>query len=736
MGEITLTVSNLSTKLTDVLYLYQQNRILCDCCIQCSDGEVYAHKIILAMWGMFGFYVDTIDTIQASKFTTADVNNFMKLIYSGESSLLKLDAAFRVAQVGKLIGIRLLCISSSLTLQESLESALSALKSSSESGVKLNKKYILYIKSLPDFQSNFSTTTNVRCREPIKSTKSMPGNSMNSIKDKRNKNLEECWLSQSSDVSSTILINENKSAESPTIDNNDDDTFEHEKTTSHTAYSDPPPEIVIEVKTENCEQPDSRNVDTEKEQEDDDEDFTMESWSGSVESLKTAKNNSVREWSVESLKTAEKNSVREWSVESLKTAENNSVRKCSVESMKTAENNSVRKCSADLKDTSQKSNLKDTGQKKAEAQEGGCKLIKCRKCLKHKRAPFIYADTTEGLENFYKHAIESHPAAYIQNVNCEICGASYKNCQAVMYMEHLVKKHGIEYDSTVYHKKTCDFDNCEYWTLCQTKFSTHKKQVHSGKRSICDVCGESVKNIRHHREIHKDRPRIPCEICGHTFVSEASVKNHIAKVHEKKYKSVGFCKYCNQNFIERYKYFNHMFREHKEIPKGMKRYQCTECDFVTYQIALLKNHKLRHKELKGLKIERNYKCHFCGKAFITNISRNYHVQQHHVSKAYLQCPYDNCTTVFQKKRSLQIHIRDIHEIGKIFQCHVCPYKCNRQGNLVKHIRTVHKEEVSTRDSRRKQAMLSGKGYHEAVGQIPRENPEDGKSSEEEGNISI
>ncbi|XP_061189939.1 protein SON-like [Saccostrea echinata] len=177
MGEITLTVSNLSTKLTDVLYLYQQNRILCDCCIQCSDGEVYAHKIILAMWGMFGFYIDTIDTIQASKFTTADVNNFMKLIYSGKSSL-NLNAAFRVAQFGKQIGIKLRCIANSLA-HDSLESALSTLRSSSCVEFQFNnsEKNILYIKSLPDYQSSFAATTNVRCREPIKKTKSMSGNS-------------------------------------------------------------------------------------------------------------------------------------------------------------------------------------------------------------------------------------------------------------------------------------------------------------------------------------------------------------------------------------------------------------------------------------------------------------------------------------------------------------------------------------------------------------------------------
>ncbi|XP_062583126.1 uncharacterized protein LOC134244907 isoform X2 [Saccostrea cucullata] len=721
MGEeISLTASNLSTKLTSVMYLYQKNRILCDCCIQCSDGEVYAHKIILAMWGMYGFYIDTINTIKALKFSTADVNNFIKLIYSGKSSL-NLVAAIRVAQIGKLMGINLLRMSDSLTQQKSLESALSALKSSSESDVKLDDKYTFCIKSMPDYQRNFSTTTNVRCREPSTSKHSMPGNSFNSITDKWDKNLEECLLSQSSDVGSDTLINNNKSAESPTTDNKVDDTSEYEKTTGYRTYSDKPPEIipVKQVNTENLVCPESENTEVLTEQED----CVMESGSESVETSKMAENNSVRVWSVETSETADisdNNSVGEWSVETSKTAENNSVREWSVETSKTADisdNNSVREWSVEpmqefhtegqnniSKRKKSPLDLKDTGQKKAKAQEGGCKLKKCKHCLKQNQDPFMYAKTAEGREKYNKHAIQSHPSAYVQNVKCEICGFSYKCCQADVYMEHIVKTHGVEYDSTVYQKKTCDFDDCEYWTVCQAKFSTHQKEVHCEKRSICDVCGEAVKSIKNHRKTHKDRPRIPCEICGNTFISEASVKNHIERVHEKKYRSAGFCMYCNENFIERYRYFNHMFREHNEIPKGMKKYQCSQCDFVTYQIGLLKTHELRHKELK-------------------------------VKQTYLQCHYDGCAKVYRRKRSLEIHIRNIHEVGKIYQCHACPYKCNRQGNLVKHIRSIHKEEVSTRDSRRKEAMLSGKGYHEAVGQTLRQVQGPGKSTEGESSLS-
>ncbi|XP_062583129.1 zinc finger protein 892-like [Saccostrea cucullata] len=691
--EICITASNLSNKLTDVLYLYQQYRILCDCCIQCSDGEVYAHKIILAMWGMYGFYIDTIDTIQALKFSTADVNNFIKLIYSGNSSL-NLDATLRVAEVGKLIGIKFQCMSDSPTQEESLESALSALKSSPESGVKLNEKYTLYIKSLPDYQNNFSTTINVRCREPIKKMMhSMPcnhDNSTESITDKGDKNLEECLLSQSSNASSTILTDESKSAESLTTDNKVDFTSEYEKTTIHRAYSDKLPEIVsiIQIKTENLEWPESENTEVKTEQVD-----------SAVES---------RSWGLEVLKTADNNSVRELSVERMQ------------ESLTEIQDNI-----SNRKKESQLDLPENTSQNK--------RLIECRRCLKQDRPPFMYADTAEGLQEFNRHAIQLHPLAYIENVNCEICGASYKHCQADRYMEHLVKTHGVEYDSTVYQKKTCD--NCEYWTLCRAKYKTHQKNVHLRKLSICDVCGEAFKDIKQHRETHKDRPRIPCEICGNTFISLTSIKNHIERVHEKKYKSVGFCAYCNENFIERYKYFKHMFTEHNEIPKGMEKYQCSQCDFVTYQMGLLRTHELKHKELKGMEIERNYKCHECGKAFVTKVKRNNHLKLHHVGTPMLQCHYDGCNKVFKRKQLYQIHIRDVHQTGKIYHCHACPYKCNRQGNLVKHIRSIHKEEVSTRASRRKEAMLSGKGYHEAVGQTLRQVQGPRKSSEGESSLS-
>ncbi|XP_062607798.1 eukaryotic translation initiation factor 5B-like [Saccostrea cucullata] len=182
MGEeISLTASSLQTKLTDSLYLYQKNRILCDCCIQCIDGEVYAHKIILAMWGMYGFYIDTIDTIKALTFSTADVNNFMKFIYSGNISLTS-NAASRVVQFGKHIGINLRCITNCHT-PDSIQSALSTLKSFSRVGFQYDReKKSIYMKSLPDFQSIFTSTTNVRCREPIKKTNSISVKSRESKK--------------------------------------------------------------------------------------------------------------------------------------------------------------------------------------------------------------------------------------------------------------------------------------------------------------------------------------------------------------------------------------------------------------------------------------------------------------------------------------------------------------------------------------------------------------------------
>ncbi|XP_061188893.1 zinc finger protein 711-like [Saccostrea echinata] len=667
--EVNISVPGLGAKLSDVLYLYQQNRILCDCCIQCSDGEVYAHKIILAMWGMFGFYIDTIDTIQALGFTTADVNNFMKLIYSGKNFFTYAEA-LEMCRFGNHIGVNLLvpvCVSlnsQEMTIDKHLETVITDFMSSGVPGVYSNTLHVRFESS---YNRNIMSSANVRCKEPQR-------DSSQSVREGHH----------SPDVDMTEVKEEDQW------------------------------EVAEGESSDDVTVPQSEQVSM------------------------TSQEKNLAEAGTDDTSETNENRTKDITGEQKKVYKNEEETKSQIHS-----NLAFTESTGNLEQLEIHARGKDTDypSKITRRIVKTILLTKCKHCRKMKlQSPFLYNEKTmEGKEKFKLHCAHSHELARLSDIACDICGFSYKRCTAETYMDHRVRKHGVtDYDTNVFTKKYCDVENCQFWAICRCKVKVHKEKVHLSQSAICNICGAVLKNsdsLRSHVLQHKETSH-QCEICGKTLTTRTGLKVHIEAVHEGKYKSVGFCSHCNKSFRARYTYFNHMYREHKEIPQGMKGFHCGECDFVTPQKSMMKSHELRHKELKGIKIEKKHKCQICAKAFFSEVKRNSHVQEYHVKKVYQQCPYDNCNKVFYKERNLLTHVRALHEIGKVFQCHACPYKCNRQGNLVKHIRTVHKEDVSTQHSRRKQAMLSGKGYHEAVGQILRENPEDGKGSEEEGDTSL
>ncbi|XP_048753521.1 zinc finger X-chromosomal protein-like [Ostrea edulis] len=676
--EISVSVPDMATKLTNVLFYYQQNQILCDCRIQCCDGEVYAHKIVLAMWGLYSFYIDSINAIQALEFSSVHVNKFIKLIYCGKI-LLTLEEALDMSSFGNHIGIKLKgCVSSdscstaNTSIEDSLESVIADFMSSKNPMVKSNS---LHIRFEPSYNWNILTLAKLRCEEPcveavifsssdsIAGAQNFPDSAVTMVTDVKIKDEEEDL--DVCDVNYSVERNEGSSGESLIASSNDG--TQHDKKHERD-------QMLMNFNAEMLES--SKGVD-----------FNEENVNSSYDCKEST---------------------------------------CHGDELKTFSNSKGHSDSANSKRHSDSANSKSQSDSakvicgKVKTKESRSNFRKCKHCLKMKvENPFVYRyDTTEGKDQIKLHSLQSHDLAIVRNVSCDICGIVYKRCYSETYVDHKFRKHGCaEYDPVIFTKKVCDSENCKFWALCRIKLKVHKAKVHATESVVCNICGAVMKHVdtlRSHLQMkHRSQHIHQCEFCGKTLSTANSLKNHIELVHEKKArKPGGFCSYCTQSFKTRYMYLVHMHREHKEIPPGTKVHRCHECDYLAFDKKLLKGHELRHKALKGHVIEKDKQCDICEKRFVTRRNLTDHVRRTHGIK--IHCPYEGCSKTFPGNTNLKIHITCFHEREKKFGCHACPYKCTSHGNLVKHIRGVHKEEVSTLHTRRIQAMLSGRGYLEAT----------------------
>lgn len=92
--------------------------------------------------------------------------------------------------------------------------------------------------------------------------------------------------------------------------------------------------------------------------------------------------------------------------------------------------------------------------------------------------------------------------------------------------------------------------------------------------------------------------------CGYSFTSEENRKYHLKCHHaeEKKYT----CPECRNNFTLWRTTVCHLWKIHKI---DIDLHRCNTCNYRTYNMFKLKNHKLIHGD------ERQFLCVTCGKSF-------------------------------------------------------------------------------------------------------------------------
>ncbi|XP_067637510.1 zinc finger protein 501-like [Eurosta solidaginis] len=197
----------------------------------------------------------------------------------------------------------------------------------------------------------------------------------------------------------------------------------------------------------------------------------------------------------------------------------------------------------------------------------------------------------------------------------------------------------------------------------------------------CCLCSQSLTDFsnlkKHFREVHNCVGYIPC--CNNRFIKRTAYVDHL-KLH----KDPDFfkCKKCNKQLASRHNYQNHMYTVHPDTESLL--FPCKMCSRKFAKQYILDYHiKSRHTNTK------NYICETCTKGFKTSQLLKQHEKAVHLNTYDSVC--DICGKCFKTAQNLATHLESLHETHRPgVQCKIC-------SKRLKNIRCLNKHMVSHRD---------------------------------------
>ena len=186
--------------------------------------------------------------------------------------------------------------------------------------------------------------------------------------------------------------------------------------------------------------------------------------------------------------------------------------------------------------------------------------------------------------------------------------------------------------------------------------------------------------MSHIRVDHHNYQPFKCDQCDKVFDLKGKLNSH-QKIHVTTTDS-HHCDKCGKSFKTTSGLNNHLKAMH-----GEKDLQCDKCEFATHNPQLLKRHFIKHHS------SGNFVCDQCGKMYTNPLSLECHKQDVHDPRLLgeFKCTYEGCDAVFEKKRSMTSHVRNIHVNAgrKPHQCSYCPSKFKTPGDKIDHEKNWH-----------------------------------------------
>ncbi|GFO46137.1 Zinc finger protein 569 [Plakobranchus ocellatus] len=266
-----------------------------------------------------------------------------------------------------------------------------------------------------------------------------------------------------------------------------------------------------------------------------------------------------------------------------------------------------------------------------------------------------------------------------------------QTCQKTFKRKDNLKQHQLVHSS----KKPYPCSLCKESFRRQSQLKFHKIQVHgvkiflqdlrtyskpslpskvkklSTKSFLCHICGNSFGSKfslkEHELRIHFGRDKLHCEDCGKTFKQQANLVVHMmAHLGIAPYQC-STCQHCFSTSTQ--------LRKHERSHTGEMPFPCLQCGRQFGEAHLLKMHMRTHTG------DRPYVCPFCGKAFGHYTTLRTHKRIHTGDKPF-QC--SQCKMSFSQRSSLTYHLRS-HRGERPYSCHICGKAYTRMATLNIHL---------------------------------------------------
>ncbi|CAL4065705.1 unnamed protein product [Meganyctiphanes norvegica] len=210
--------------------------------------------------------------------------------------------------------------------------------------------------------------------------------------------------------------------------------------------------------------------------------------------------------------------------------------------------------------------------------------------------------------------------------------------------------------------------------------------IHTGKPFICEVCGRGFTGhymLRDHLLNQHNQPTkkeelqtyFQCSACKSFLASSGALAYHQAREHT--------CDHCKEKWPCRASLRNHVMADHDNIQKNYNgQIVCRFCDETFLYRHSYINHMVKHND------EKLYECGICDKKISNKTSLQFHIKQVHEKHNY-RYSCSHCKKKFICNAKLVEHER-IHTGEKPFSCSLCNMSFAAKATYNNHVKLVHR----------------------------------------------